>query len=346
MMQMRPAARTLQGKTISRMEQSPDRMDIAVAIVSYRTADMVAEALPPLLEELGAFARARVVIVDNASPGNDADRMQAHLEAMGAPGMVRLVRSPRNGGFAAGNNLAFETLKADGAPFPDAVLLLNPDAVMKPGALQRMAQVLAQAPRIGVTGARLENEDGSTWVAAFHFPSAMGEFARHFGIGAVQKRWPVLAKDMAAPGPVDWVSGAAMLVRWEMIEDIGGMDEAYFLYFEEIDYMRAAADAGWETWHVPDALVGHAAGGSTGIVDGAPKAGRMPTYWFESWSRYFIKNHGAGYARIAAALKLAGVCLGWTQRRLRGKPAGLTPHFIPDFARNCLLGGDGKGTAR
>jgi N-acetylglucosaminyl-diphospho-decaprenol L-rhamnosyltransferase len=328
------------------MEQSPDQLDVAVAIVSYRTADMVAEALPPLLEELRAFARARVVIVDNDSPGEDADRMQAHLDAMGSPPEVRLVRSPRNGGFAAGNNVAFETLRADSAPPPDAVLLLNPDAVMKPGALQEMARVMAGGPRIGVVGARLENEDGSTWVAAFHFPSAMGEFARHLGIGAVQARWPVLARDMAAPGPVDWVSGAAMLVRWEMIEDIGGMDEAYFLYFEEIDYMRAAANAGWATWHAPAALVGHAAGGSTGIVDGAPKAGRMPGYWFESWSRYFIKNHGAGYARLAAALKLAGIGLGWMQRRLRGRQAGLTPHFLSDFARRCLLGGDGEGTAR
>jgi hypothetical protein len=316
----------------------PERLTMAVAIVSYRTADLVAEALPPLLAELGRFASGRVVIVDNASPDGDADRLAAHLAALGPEAPVTLVRSPVNGGFAAGNNLAFDALRADGGPAPDCVLLLNPDAVMRPGALAEMARVMASGPRIGVVGARLENEDGSSWIAAFRFPSAMGEFARGTGLGRLQAIWPVLAPEMDDAGPVDWVSGAAMLVRWSMVEEIGGMDAGYFLYFEEIDYMLRASRAGWQTWHAPKAMVLHVAGSSTGIVDGAPKEGRMPPYWFASWSRYFRRNHGPVYARGAAALKLSGIVLGLVQRRLRGRRGALTPYFLGDFARACLLG--------
>ncbi len=312
---------------------------IVVSIVSYRTGDLVAAALPPLLEELSGFERSAVLIVDNASPDGDGDRLAGHLERLGEPS-VRLIRSPRNGGFAAGNNLAFAAL-GDLGWTPDAVLLLNPDAAMRPGALREMARVMERGPRVGVVGARLENPDGSTWVAAFRFPSMMGEFARDAG-GPFVRRWPVLAEDMEAPGRVDWVSGAAMLVRRELIDDLGGMDEGYFLYFEEIDFMLQATRAGWEVWHAPAALILHDPGGSTGLVDGKPKRGPMPAYWFDSWRRYFEKNHGPAYASGTAALKLLGLGLGAARQRLKGRPASLPPGFAASFARRCLLGREAR----
>ncbi|MDT8345917.1 MAG: glycosyltransferase family 2 protein, partial [Thermohalobaculum sp.] len=309
----------------------PADLRIAVATVNYCSADLVMTGLPALLAELAGFAAHRVVIVDNASPGDDADRLAAHLATLPGADGVRLVRSPRNGGFAAGNNLAFHALAADGFA-PDAVLLLNPDAEVRPGAIREMAAVLRTRPHAGVVGARLEHADGTSWVAAFHFPSLMGEFARETGLSWLARRWPVLAPDTDTPARVDWVSGAAMLIRSEALAALGGMDEGYFLYFEEIDFMRALARRGWETWHAPAARVRHLSGKSTGIVNGRPERGRMPAYWFASWLRYFAKNHGAGYARAAAAAKLAGMLLGDLQRRLRGKPSGRPERFYRDFA--------------
>jgi hypothetical protein len=314
---------------------------VAVSIVSYGTADLIAEALPALLAELSGFAAWAVAIVDNASPDNDADRMEAHLAKLSDP-RVHLVRSPVNGGFSAGNNVAFKAFKTlDWTP--DCVLLLNPDAEIRPGAIHEMVRVMMSAPRIGVVGAVLENEDGSTWTAAFNFPSLMGEFVRGVGLGAIMRRWPVMAVQAdgaTAPVKVDWVSGAAMLIRQEVIDDIGGMDEVYFLYFEEIDYMLQAARAGWQTWHAPAAKVLHVAGASTGIVGGLPKAGRMPAYWFQSWRRYFEKNHGSVYAVGSALVKLKGLGLGAVLRRVRGRPGRMPPGFVRDFTRRCLLGVD------
>lgn len=322
------------------MTLTPSSAKVAVSIVSYGTADLIAEALPALVKELSGFAAWDVAIVDNASPNDDADRMAAHLEKLGEP-RVHLVRSPVNGGFAAGNNVAFKAFRAlDWAP--DCVLLLNPDAEVRPGAIHEMVRVMMSAPRIGVVGAVLENEDGSTWTAAFNFPSVLGEFVRGVGLGPLMRLAPAMAVEAdGATGPVkvDWVSGAAMLVRQQMIDEIGGMDEAYFLYFEEIDYMRQAARAGWQTWHAPGAKVLHVAGAATGLGDGTAREGRMPTYWFQSWRRYFAKNHGAAYATAAAAAKLLGLGLGALQRRLRGRKGRLAQNFAADFARNCLIGG-------
>lgn len=312
---------------------------VAVSIVSYGTADLITEALPALLAELSGFAAWNVTIVDNASPDNDADRMAAHLAKIDDP-RVHLVRSPRNGGFAAGNNVAFSAFKMLEWT-PDCVLLLNPDAEIRPGAIHEMVRVMASAPRIGVVGAVLENEDGSTWTAAFNFPSLMSEFCRGVGLGPLRRRWPVMAaqaEGATAPVEVDWVSGAAMMIRYEVIDDIGGMDEGYFLYFEEIDYMLQAARAGWETWHAPAAKVLHVAGAATGLGDGMASQSRMPAYWFQSWRRYFEKNHGAVYAAAAALAKLSGLGLGAAQRRVRRRKGQLAPGFVPDFARRCLLG--------
>ena len=318
-------------------QADPEAAQVAVSIVNYRTAEMVIAALPALLAELEGLARAAVLIVDNASPGDDADRLEAHVAAEGLAARVRVIRSPRNGGFAAGNNLAFAAYRELGWT-PDAVLLLNPDAEMRPGALRALLAVMAAEPRAGIAGGRLENPDGSTWVAAFNFPTALSEFAAGTGIGALIRRWPVLIPDAEAPRPVDWVSGAAMLVRREVIEALGGMDEGYFLYFEEIDFMRAAAAAGWQSWHVPVARVRHDPGGSTGMVDGRPREGRMPDYWFASWRRYFAKAHGPTGARAAAAAKLAGMAVGRLQRGLRGRHYDTPTGFWGDFLRKVLLG--------
>lgn len=323
------------------MRQDPGAMSVAVAVVNYGTAEMVIEALPALRRELAAQPRRVVFVVDNASPGDDAVRLADHLATSGPEGgpdpEIRLIASARNGGFAAGNNLAFEAIRAlDWTP--DAVLMLNPDAELRPGALREMLAVLAERPAAGFVGPRLENPDGSTWTAAFRFPSMMSEFAGATGVGALIRRFPVVLPESETPMRVDWVTGAAMLARWPAVEAVGGMDEGYFLYYEEIDFMCRAAQAGWESWHVPAARVLHAAGGATGILDGRPREGRMPDYWFASWRRYFARNHGAGYARAAAALKLLGMAIGAAQRGLRGRPYESASGFWGDFLRKGLLG--------
>ena len=310
---------------------------LVVAIVNYRSADLVIGALPGLVEQLAACRHGVAIIVDNASPDGDADRLVAFLGSFDGRDRVILVRSPVNGGFAAGNNRAFEA--AQSLPWrPDAVMLLNPDAMLRPAALARLAAVLRDHPRAGVVGAALENDDGSLRSGAFRFPSLMGEFARESAIGPLQRLWPSAA---FVPGDdpvrVDWVTGAAMLIRWSMLEAIGPMDEGFFLYFEETDFQRRAAQAGWEIWHAPTARVYHQAGSSTGIVGGQPRSGRMPAYWFASWLRYFTRNHGVGYARATAAMRLAGMAVGSVVRLLRGRRSHRATGFAVDFARRCLL---------
>ncbi|MEM7498402.1 MAG: HAD-IIIC family phosphatase [Pseudomonadota bacterium] len=323
--------------------ESPDRDGIAVAIVSYRTAGMVIDAVPALLAELERLegAHHHVYLVDNASPGADAQSLAAAIEARGWRDRVTLIASPVNGGFAAGNNLAFRAIRGATAsgtrPAPEAVLLHNPDARVEPGALAAMQRLMHAVPRAGFIGPRLTHPDGSSWPGAFRFPSAGSEIAASLGFGPLVRRFPTVIEGLVAPSRVDWVTGTATLIRGEAWEALGDMDEGYFLYYEEVDYQRRGADLGWEAWHLPEARFAHEAGSATGITDGQARAGRTPAYRFEAWARYFSRNYGALAARAIAAARIAAMALGGLQRRLRGRRPDFDATFIGDFARHVLF---------
>jgi GT2 family glycosyltransferase len=310
---------------------------IAVSIVNYRTADLVIASIPALLGELDGFEAALVVVVDNASGDGSAEALAQAIEANGWGARVRLVASERNGGFAAGNNLAFAEI-ARWEHVPLGVLLHNPDAQVRPGAVAALAQVLLDEPRAGAVGGCLERPDGEVWTAAFNFPSIASEIALSIGIGALARRFSVHVPPAEAPLRVDWVTGAAVLLRWRAVEQVGPMDEGYFLYYEEVDYMRALHSAGWQTWHTPEARVLHDAGQATNVVQSKAKEGRMPRYWFESWRRYYAKNHGALYMRATAASRLAALLLSYPLLALKGGRRRLPEHYLRDFARHCLFG--------
>lgn len=315
---------------------SPSSAQVAVVIVNYASSELVLKALPGLIDELSAFARGHVFIVDNASPGGDGDRLAEGLSAMGAPDACELILSPVNGGFSAGNNLGFAAIrKLDWQP--DAILLLNPDAEVQPGAIAEMLRVLQSRPEIGFVGPRLINPDGSSWMGAFNFPSFGTEVWGSLGINAISRHFPRVARDSDRPVRVDWITGTAMLIRREAWQDLGDMDEGYFLYYEEVDYMFQGARRGWQSWHAPQARIAHVGGAATGIKDGKTRKGRQPAYLFQSWARYFAKNHGALYARATAGMKLLALLLAHLHRSLRGKDVGLPEKFYGDFLRQVVL---------
>ena len=309
-------------------------MVVCVCIVNYRTADLSIAAIRSAIAQIQTLGGS-IMVVDNASQDGSAERISTFLQTLGNDIPVTLIESRVNGGFAFGNNLAFSAIrKMD--PMPDAILLLNPDAELRPGALSEMLEVMKANPQAGFVGPRLENSDGTTWVAAFDFPSFTTEVLGGLGIDAISRHFAVVRRETNAPTRVGWVTGTATLIRREAFEDLGNMDDGYFLYFEEVDYMWNGQRLGWESWHAPQALVRHEAGASTGISNGRAKKGRQPDYWFQSWARFFAKNYGPVYARLTAAGKLCAILIDSTHKRLRGKTTGLPDKFVLDFAR-CVL---------
>jgi N-acetylglucosaminyl-diphospho-decaprenol L-rhamnosyltransferase len=312
-------------------------LDVAVVIVTYKSALLTIDCLRSVEAERATQGISiRVVVVDNAS--GDAPVIERAIVGNSWAPWVRLVRAPQNGGFAYGNNLGIEQVFAAGRPA--YIYLLNPDTQVRPGAVATLVRFLEEHPEVGIAGSSFENRDGSDWPIAFRFPTLMSELdsGLQFGLASrILKRW-VVARNMShIAQPVDWISGASMLIRPAVLEAIGGLDENYFLYFEETDFCLRARRAGFPTWYVPESRVMHIAGQSTTVTDRSRGPRRLPAYWFESRRRYFALTFGV---RGAMAIDLAALLAQWLgalKRISLGRIHSAVPHFTRDLVRHSVL---------
>ena len=225
---------------------------------------------------------------------------------------VEFLPLPLNGGFGWGNNQAILRL-VQGEDPPEAVLLLNPDAVVEPGALAALVRDMQERSDAGAVGSQLVNPDGSLSGSAFRFPSVGSEFVRGLGIARIGQLLgiPPTLVPFGEVGPVDWLTGASVLLRVEALRQCGLFDTGFFLYFEEVELLRRFTDRGWRCYHCPASRVLHVAGASTGVVDGNSRTSRVPPdYVVQSRKRYFALTGGRGRALLADLAWLVGGFLG------------------------------------
>lgn len=283
-------------------------MRVAVVIVNYRTPQMVLSCLEALGKERARLPSLEAVVVDNASGDDSVSILSTRIAQAPFAEWVGFQSLPLNGGFGWGNNEAILSLLARTTP-PDAIMLLNPDTVVEPGAVVALVEELKRRPDGGAIGSQLVNPDGSLAGSSFRFPTIGREFIRGLGIGGVGRLLgikPVLI-DFGERGPIDWVTGASVLLRTQALRDAGLFDTGFFLYFEEVELMLRFARHGWRSYHCPESRVLHAAGASTGVVDGQLKGGRPPPdYIFRSRHRYFALSGGRFLAFLADIAWLIG----------------------------------------
>jgi hypothetical protein len=146
-------------------------------------------------------------------------------------------------------------------------------------------------------------------------------------------RWTVAQYMTQVTQPIDWICGASMLIRPAVFASIGGMDENYFLYFEETDFCYRAKRAGFPTWYVPESRVMHIMGQSTTVTDLTTGPKRLPSYWFESRRRYFAMTYGIAHAVGIDIVALLACGIGMVKRAILGRLGTVTPYFIRDLVR-------------
>lgn len=278
-----------------------------IVIVNYRTADLVIDCLRSLMPQTADLGGGRVVIADNASGDGSVEKLHAAIATAGWSGWTEVLPLPSNGGFAYGNNAGIRLALKAGPP-ADYVMLLNPDTVVRPCALRALVDFMEAHPAAGIAGSLIENPDGGTDRSAHRAPSPLGELDGAARLGVLNRllhRYTVSPPLRDVAHACDWVSGAAMIVRRKVLEQVGPLDEGYFLYFEEVDFCCRVRDAGWQVWYAPEARILHLEGAATGI---RTVAKRRPAYWYDSRRRFFVKHHGI--------IGLLAADLLWTAGRL------------------------------
>ena len=324
-------------------------MNLAIVVVSYNVRDLLRTCLRSVFASAAQSAdwlQVDVVVVDNASRDGSAEMVATEFPA------VHLIASDENLGFPAGNNLALRMMGFGGergregdtapliSPSPDFVLLLNPDTELAGDALGEMAAGLRDHPRAGACGAHLRYGDGRFQHGAFQFPNfiqvaldllpladapLLRRLLPRLLDSRLNGRYPQRSWEGTDPFPVDFVLGAAMMVRGEAIHQVGLLDEAFFMYCEEMDWCLRLWRAGWPVYAVPTARVIHHEGQSSKQV--------RWTAFERLWrSRFrFYRKHAdffpPGYTFLLQPLMQSGLAIrGWQARRrfAAGKTTGDT----------------------
>lgn len=295
---------------------------IGVSIINYRTGAMTIAAARSVLDDLGD-RDARVVIVDNLSGDGSAEEIAAWIEDTGDPRLV-LVRSATNSGFSGGHNQGIAA-----APGAEHYLILNSDALLRPGFFDAILAAAEASPEAGLIAPQLEDEDGTVQESCFRIASPASEFIRGAGSGPVTRvlhhRVMALGTD-PDPALVEWASFACILVRGAALRDVGPMDEGYFLYFEDAEYALRLRRAGWGIARAPAARAVHFRGGSGPVKAHIRARKRLPGYYWRSRARFMRQAHGP-LGPLAANL-------GWAAGRALTQARRLTGHGVmPPFER-------------
>ncbi len=272
-------------------------MDLSIIIISWNVADLLAKCLESIQQsplclvgpdgvEQGAGLKTQVIVVDSASSDHSISMLHEHFP------WVQVIACEENIGFVRGNNLGLQHARGG------IVMLLNPDTEVLDDTLVRLVTVLDADPTTGVVGPHTLNTDGTHQSTRRRFPTLLtglfeSTWLERFAPRRIIEHYRVQDRPDDGIYPVDWVQGSALMARAEVWEQIGGLDERYKMYSEEMDWCKRAKDAGWEVVYVGDARIIHHGGQSTVQV----KA-RSHVHFQHSKLRYFRKYHGRGAALI------------------------------------------------
>lgn len=301
---------------------------VLTIILNWRTAEMTLQAAEAALREMEGIA-GEITIVDNNSGDGSFEAMTEAVTRRGWS-RVRVLQSGRNGGFGAGNNFGIRAGMRDGSR-PDHVYILNSDAFPDPGAIRALLDHLESHPDTGFAGSYIHGPEGEPHLTSFRFPTIASEFegaARTGPISRLLRRRTVPIPVPERTTRVDWLAGASLMMRMDVLDRIGLFDEAFFLYFEETDLCLRAARAGFPTDYVRESSVTHIGSASTGMRQWES----VPDYWYGSRLYYFRKNHGWIGAWAASKAHVAGGLI----HRLRARLTGGKPADPPGFLRRLI----------
>jgi len=262
---------------------------LSVVILNYRRAELTIGCLESLVDDMQSHDDWCAVVVDNGSDDGSSAALECAIGDRGWSSWCTLVTSPANGGFAAGNNIGMQAVDAQ------HYILLNSDARVTPGALQTMLDTMQEDDSVGMVGPRLQDPDGTPQVSCFRYRTPMSEFLTAAGTGVLDRmfsRWIVATQVHDERAEPAWLSFACVMIRRSVVDSVGLMDDQYFMYFEDIDYARQVRAKGWRIVHDPAARVVHLRGGTSSVKSAMMERRRIPSYYFESRSRYFAKYYG------------------------------------------------------
>ncbi len=284
---------------------------VTVSIVNWNTCDELRHCLESVFSQEvdGGFD---VVVVDNGSRDGSLEMLSNEYRER-----LTLISNKKNVGFGAAHNQAMTYASGK------YVLLLNPDCrLLGKDVLQKMSDFMASVSCVGVIGPQIRNPDGSLQYSTRKFPTLLAALFRHTPFGRLFPNNPFVRDYLMTdwshdePKSVDWVSGAAMMIKWDTIEEIGLLDTRFFMYCEDIDICKRAKDYGWKVMYFPEAMVSHRIGAAS---DRDPITAIRRHH--RSMFKYYMKHNWKSPKILLTPLLVAAL---WLRMRSRIKVAKMS----------------------
>lgn len=275
---------------------------ICVVIINYKTPVMTLDCIGTLVDQLD-HQKDTIVIVDNNSGGDDVQLMHEGIERLGLTDWVSVVPSKENRGFSAGNNIGVQAVNAK------YYLLANSDTLFRSNAIEGLLHAAEHYPKAGIISPRLEWMDGEPQISCFRYHTPAFEMIKTAGTAVITNalnRFNVPLDTQESVSKPEWTSFACVLIKGEVFDEIGYLDDGYFMFFEDVDYCRRAKKAGYELVNWPDSHVVHLRGQSSNVKKNEQKKKRLPTYYYRSRARYYTKYFGKTGFMMSNLFWLAG----------------------------------------
>ena len=311
---------------------------LAVIILNHETGKPTLDCLASLAPEVDD--RVSALVVDNASTDGSPESIEAAIEENGWT-WATVVRSPTNAGFAGGSNLGIRHTKAD------AYVLLSSDTIVLPGAIRALRNAMVARPDAGIIGAGLLDANGEPDRSYFRNVAPASEFlrmARTKILSRIASKFDVRLPTKKEPFEADWIGFACALVRREVVEQIGLLDDGYFMDFEDIDYCRRASRAGWKILVWPDAKVVHQQAGSSEVTGRDRESRRAPRHYYDSRARYFTTYYGPQGLWLANGYWTLGWAVARARQALESRPPTRREREALDIWMSALRPRPGQGT--
>lgn len=271
---------------------------VSIVILNYNTRDLLRQTLGSIQSQ----TKHEIIVVDNASTDDSVSMVKKHFPN------VRLIQSKSNDGFSAGNNLGVRQANSD------YIMLLNSDTEFVEDALTPLIKFLDKNPKAGVVTPKLIYPNGqidwschrgfpTIWNSLTYFSKLQKIFPQTRIFGGYHQTW----KDLNKPHKVDVVSGAAMLIRQEVWDQVGELDERFFMYAEDIDYCLRVKQAGWQIFYYPQVQVIHHKGLSGTKNQNKKVKSKTKHYFYQTMKQYWDKHHSESNPRFITWLVHRGV---------------------------------------
>ncbi|MEO6080760.1 MAG: glycosyltransferase family 2 protein [Steroidobacteraceae bacterium] len=308
-------------------EGDPSQVEITVLVVNYNTRHLLDEMMAALQAATDGLP-VQVIVVDNASRDGSADYFRSKWP------QHTIIANTSNVGFGRANNQAVPLVRGD------KILLLNTDAFVSPGSIRIALAQLDRHPDCGVLGVRLVGRDGAVQPSCRYFPTPWNMLLGRIGLSQYFPGTQLVDDinwDDRLATECDWVPGAFLMTRKAVVNQVGLFDSRYFIYYEEVDFCRAAKTAGWTVRYCPDTDVVHIGGESAksdGTLSGAGR--QLSALQMESELLYFRKHRGFLGVMSSVLLNALGDSI-QAVKKLFGGGQGAGPLFATTLLAGRLL---------